>query len=305
MRGAGRASGTPSPRLGEGAQAGAAIGRRTLLGAIGVIGLCAVRLRADPLPKAVAASLLTAPIELGGEWKWPNPSLRVLGRARDAALSGVRLVSDRQPARLRVDNHPSGPPAIWLHDQPEDTAWVIVDIGPSDWSKLAYQFGHELGHVLCNSWNRSAAPGPPTQWLEEAMVEAFSIRGLALLAIGWEHDPPFAGDAAFANAIRDYRQNLIARYGSGPGADAAAWFRANRAKLESGAATPEGSAVLAVLAVLEDDPGCIEDLGAANRWRSRTHVPIEEYLVLWQASCAELGAAGRLPARLKKLFLPA
>lgn len=287
----------------------AAIGRRPLLGLISVLTLCPVRLLADVSARAAGpkGSLLTAPIELGGAWKWPEPARRVVTRVREVCLSGVRLVSDRQPARLRVDNHSPGPPAIWLHDDPESTAWILVDVGPSDWCKLAYQLGHELGHVLCNSWDRNAKPRPPSQWLEEAMVEAFSIRGLALLAASWESNPPFAGDAAFAAAIRDYRAQLIRKYGTASGQpsppDAAAWFRENRAPLENGASHIPGPAVLAVLAVLENDGACVEDLGAVNRWRSRTGVPLEEYLVLWETSCRELGAAGRLPGRLRETFL--
>ena len=46
------------------------------------------------------------------------------------------------------------------------------------WSKLAYQFGHELGHVTANSWQGNAKPARPRQWLEEAMVEALSLHGL-------------------------------------------------------------------------------------------------------------------------------
>jgi hypothetical protein len=63
------------------------------------------------------------------------------------ALQGVRLVSDRQPTRLRVDEHNAGPPAVWLHDDGSTTAWVIVDIGQQAWSQLAYQFGHEGGQL--------------------------------------------------------------------------------------------------------------------------------------------------------------
>ena len=282
--------------------------RRTFLALAGVIGLWpapVTRLRAQPA--AATRSLLRAPLELAGEWSSLNAAaMRVLQRTRDVCLSGLRLLSDRQPEKLRVDNHTSGPPAIWLHDDPPATAWIIVDIGQRDWSKLAYQFGHELGHVLCNSWERSATPRPPTQWLEEAMVEAFSIRGLGLLAASWETNPPFAGDAAFGNSIRQYRANLIERY-TAPmdatlGADVAAWFRVHRATLESGFGIPEGIAVLGVLSLLESDQACVEDLAAVNRWPERTGIPIEDYLKQWAMSCKEIGASGHLPAQLTSLF---
>ena len=157
-------------------------------------------------------TLLSAPLELGGEWGGspPNDARAVIARMREVCLSGVRLLSDRQPAKLRVDEHTSGPPHIWLHDENPDTAWIVVDIGARDWCKLAYQFGHELGHVLCNSWQRQAEPKLPSQWLEEALVEAFSIRGLGLLADSRGERSPFPHDVAFADTIRKYRQMLRA-----------------------------------------------------------------------------------------------
>jgi hypothetical protein len=248
---------------------------------------------------------LRAPLELTGDWSsFDAAALRVVARMREVCLSGLRLLSDRQPERLRVDNHTSGLPAIWLHDDPATTAWIIVDVGVRDWSKLAYQFGHELGHVLCNSWERTARPRPPTQWLEEAMVEAFSIRGLGLLATSWERDPPFAGDAAFGNSIRQYRADLVARYGlpAPEGADLASWFHAHRDALESTVGIPQGIVVLGALSLIEKDPACVEDLAAVNRWPERTGIPIEDYLKRWESSCGEVKAPARLPGRLRAAF---
>jgi hypothetical protein len=278
--------------------------RRLFLKLAGAFALSLGRVAA----RGMETTLLTAPLELRGVW--PGTSLeaasRVLPRIRQACLSGVRLVSDRQPDHLIIDDHAEGPPAIWLHDDLPQTAWIIVDVGPNDWCKLAYQFGHELGHVLCNSWEASAKPRPPSQWLEESLVEAFSIRGLGRLAKSWREDPPFAGDAGFGTSVQSYRESLIASYRREallkPAPGPATWFRADRALLESGAAAPKGVAVLHVLDVLESDGACVEDLGAVNRWSSRSGAPLEEYLKLWEKSCREVGASGRLPARLGSLF---
>lgn len=281
------------------------VNRRSLLAIASVLGLCAFRpaRRAYARPALAAESLADVSLELGGDWgrSLPGSARLVMLRMRAVCLYGVRLLSDRQPERLRVDNHTSGLPHIWLHDDQPTTAWIVVDIGERDWCKLAYQFGHELGHVLCNSWVRSASPSPPSQWLEEAMVEAFSIRGLGLLAASWEKAPPFAGDNAFAAAIRHYRQDLITKYSSAD-RDMAAWFRANRAALETGQRGTEGVAVLNILPLLEGEPACVEDLGAVNRWPERTRVGAEDYLAKWQKSCAEIGASGKLPMRLRELL---
>jgi hypothetical protein len=284
--------------------------------ALAALTLCGPRLMGQALAAGQPASgqpasgtLLSVPLELTGNWgASPPPSAAaVISRVREVSLSGVRLLSDRQPDRIRIEAHSSGPPAIWLHDDHSRTAWIIVDIGGRDWCKLAYQFGHEFGHVLANSWGPEAKPRPPSQWLEESLVEAFSIRGLGLLAESWAANPPFAGDAAFAKAIADYRADVIAGYGKAgdpkPGAELAAWLRQTRGALENagGLAPVEGPAIKAILAELEGRAS-VEDLGALNRWPGRSGVALEDYLRLWKGSCAEIGASGRLPARLQALF---
>jgi hypothetical protein len=255
------------------------------------------------------ASLLTAPLELHGDWgkSLPQAAECVIARMREACFGGLKLLSDQQPARLRVDDHTSGSPAVWLHEDFPDTGWIIVDIGERAWCQLAYQFGHELGHVFCNSWHPDAKPQNPCQWLEEALVETFSVRGLGRLAQGWEAAPPFPGDAAYSNAIRDYRKNIITEYEQlaarqGMGSGLASWFAANRTQAESMAGLSDfaKAAVPSLLQVLEADDRCVEDMGALNRWPSRSAAPLRDYLRHWRDSCAELGGSGHLPQWLER-----
>jgi hypothetical protein len=60
--------------------------------------------------------------------------------------------------------------------------------------------------------------------------------------------------------------------------------------------------VALILAELEKDNSCVEDMGALNRWPERSGVPIAEYLQRWQESCKEINAPGLLPTRLRALF---
>ena len=262
-------------------------------------------------PIEAAPTLSSAPLELAGDWgeMLPDAVLRVVETMRHACLDGVRPVSDRQPTRLRVDEHGSGPPAIWLHPDGSTMAWIIVDAGERAWTQLAYQFGHELGHVLANSWQPHAKPALPCQWLEEAAVEAFSLRGLGLLAERWKREPPFANDNAYGDAIAAYRQSIVEAYHAlaaeqGGLNDPAAWFATNRAGLETeGGLLPHArAAVLLLLTEYERSPASVESLGAMNRWPGRSGVPLEEYLRLWGESCEELQASSELPTRLREIL---
>jgi hypothetical protein len=198
--------------------------RRTFLSLAGaVVSSISIPMRLTQKSRAAetttAVDLLSAPLEVTGVWGGSQPTAAsiVLSRMRQACLSGLRLRSDRQPNRLRVEDLASGPPHIWLHTDIPGTAWIVVHIGARAWAQLAYQFGHELGHVMCNSWAWGIRTPPPSRWFEESLVEAFSIRGLGRLADEWERDPPFPGNASYGQAIRDYRSHLIEKYRNAAG----------------------------------------------------------------------------------------
>jgi len=184
-----------------------------------------------------------------------------------------------------------------------------VDVRGNFWCQLAYQFGHELGHVLDNSWNPDSKPRQPCQWLEENLAQAFSLRGLGKLADSWEQRPVF-NDASYASAIRQYRRNVIEndeKMASDQMLDFRldAWFRKYRSALEKQGRLTDGpgqAAVPSILHELEADPRSVEDIGALNRWPEKTGVPIERYMGLWERSCEEIGAAGVLPKRLVDLL---
>lgn len=263
-------------------------------------------------PDATRATLATAPIEVTGEWHGSlTPSvLTVVSRMREASLAGVALKSDRQPEGVRVDGHASGGPCVWLHFDDRPFAWIILDVADRAWCQLAYQFGHELGHVLSNSWGRDARPANPCQWLEEALVESFMVRGPGCLAESWGRNPPWPGNTPYSGSIRRYRDDLVTKYEGyareqNADLNLGVWFRNRRRPLEAGGGIvgPAREAVSAIRAELEANPAGIEGLGALNRWPGRSGVPLETYLRSWDQSCAELGASRRLPGWLRERLL--
>lgn len=252
----------------------------------------------------------TAPLELRGEW---GGSARadaavVIERMRKAGLTGVDLRSDRQPQKLRVENAPGIFPSVWLQTRSPNIAWIKVVVGTRDWCNLAYQLGHELGHVLCNSWQSDAKPRNPCQWIEEALVEALSLRGLAILADDWAKTPPFPNDEGYASSIRDYMETIITRYHriareQGIGAGFGAWFKAHEAVFsERGGIDSARGAVTTMLAILDSDESIVDDMGALNRWPGRSGVPLADYLTFWERSCVDLKTSGRLPVLLRGLL---
>lgn len=256
-----------------------------------------------------AEMLSTCAINVKGEWgtAYADP-LAVLQRMRRAALSGVVVRSEQQPSALLVENRKAPSPAIWLHNDPTNIAWIVVTVSPRAWCQLAYQFGHELGHVLANSWTVEARPQTPSQWLEEALVEAFALRALGVLADDWRRNPPFPGDSGYADQILSYRHDYVRTYqdlAKKQGADnIKIWFEEEKTALsqEKGLGEHEAAIVPALLGLIEPEPFLIEDYAALNRWNERSSLPLRDYIAKWVHSCNQIGSSGKLPALIRTLF---
>ena len=285
--------------------------RRRIFFKMGVAHLLAHIGKAGAVGYNDSMTLLSAPLELAGNWgHMPlDVVMQLVKSIRHACLDEIRLVSDRQPTMLRVDERTSGLPSIWLHSDDNTVAWIIVYIGERSWSQLAYQFGHELGHVMANSWQQHAKPMSPCQWLEEALVEAFSLHGLGRLAKSSKQEPLSTNNGGFGDAVTAYREKIIENYAKLVGEqgglqDFSTWFATYQRELESNAGLGQfaQAASLTLLAEYERNTGCIEALGALNRWPGRSGVPLGDYLRLWEASCIELQASSVLPNRLRELL---
>ncbi|HEX3860629.1 MAG TPA: transposase [Stellaceae bacterium] len=252
-------------------------------------------------------ALSSAPIDLRGDWgeSPPEDAALVITRLHATCLAGVDLPSDRQPDRLKVEGRVSTVPHIWLDGSNPTAASVVIDGSGRNWCRLSYQLGHELGHVVCNSWDVVALPLKPSQWLEECLAEAFSLRGLARLADSWDANPVLTDHPDYGKHLRRYRELTIAPYRrGGPPSPLHSWFAANRVGLENGIGgrPSTGPALLMILSELDRDAGCVADLGAVNRWPSRAAAPLEDYLEAWQQSCAETGTPGYLPVRIRDML---
>ena len=229
---------------------------------------------------------------------------------RTVSLTDVPLLSDRQPRRIEVQNVPTGPPHIWLHFDDDPVAEIVVDVGERDWSKLAYQLGHELGHVLANSWRREAKPRAGSQWMEEALVETFCCVASPCwrrAGAGIRHLPATTRSAARSSDTRPTRPGVYERYAAEQTMllDPRAWFRDRRAALEASVGLTENCQALIpwLLSVMAGEPARVAEIGVLNLWPERTALPLEAWLGKWEESCAASGAAGWLPRRLRSLLL--
>ena len=105
---------------------------------------------------------------------------------------------------------------------------VLLRARGENWAHYAYEFAHELGHVLTNFERQARAPQAARhQWFEEAVCDMLSVYVLRRLAARAPDDfgAPYAG---FADQVLGEPHRRAAR-----GTDLAAWLQANEDALRA------------------------------------------------------------------------
>jgi hypothetical protein len=92
---------------------------------------------------------------------------------------------------------------------------VLLNVSGARWDQFAYQFFHELCHIV-TSFERREIGAPRSrsyQWFEETVCEVVSLIALNRLATSWKESPPHAGWSDYAPAFGRYAR-APARLGS-------------------------------------------------------------------------------------------
>ena len=224
-----------------------------------------------------------------GDWGGANT------RDIEAVLQSVAgvLLPDfprHRSASIEVRSSAAGPRV--LASRSADGGYqVLLNVQGARWDQFAYQFSHELCHIVSEFDRREvAAPGLRSyQWFEETICEAVSLVTLNRLASSWRRSPPRAAWASYAPAFARYAERLVAsEHRRLPaGKSLLAWYRENEHGLESDPYLREKNeaAAMALIELLEGEPGSLAAIAYLNE--SRAPATFAAYLAAWRDCCPE------------------
>lgn len=158
------------------------------------------------------------------------------------------------------------------------------------WAKFAYEFAHELCHVMSSyEENVGADTTKYNQWFEEALCEAASLFTLKCMADTWEASSPPPPDwAAHASALRRYADRLIEEgHRKLPARTAlAAWLRQNEDQMRNDPYLREKNEVVAnlLLPLFERNPENWGALRYLNLDPEDARSSLRQYLENWYAN---------------------
>lgn len=199
------------------------------------------------------------------------------------------------PQALRATIHVSnteGPPIALYARGAEGEYRVRLHARDDAWPLYAYEFAHELCHILSNyAENRDGATPRHNQWFEEALCETASLYVLRSLATRWESEAPSAAWGRRASALRAFADRLVAEDHRQLPADTglAVWVAEHEEKLRRDPYLRDKNEVVAnvLLPLFERQPEGWEAIRYLNLDPGDARNRLRDYLKNWYANCPD------------------
>jgi hypothetical protein len=246
---------------------------------------CAPGVDAALAKKAVSSRKLGLSIRVeGGGWGSVHKSQieTVLYSVADELLS-------RLPAKLAapiVVTHSDSNPLALYDRGPQGEYLVHLHARDARWHLYAYEFAHELCHIMSNfEQNAEADSGRHNQWFEETLCETASLFTLKSLAATWEAAPPAPELSEHAPKLRRFIEMLVNESHRQLPLDTplAAWLMANEDRLRDDPYQREKNEAVAtlLLPLFERNPENWDALCYLNLDPTDARNSLQQYLRNW------------------------
>jgi hypothetical protein len=240
---------------------------------IAVAALLALTLQDRPLVIRVAAD------------EWGDASVADITKVLESAGGSLAgCVPGLELPPIEVSRSKASP--IVLYERgPKGEIRVRLSVEDRQWARFAFQFGHEMGHIICGY----ADYANPNMWFEETLCEAASLFVLGRMAETWKTRAPYPHWTSYAGALRTYRDERTAKAALPEGTTLAAWFRGREASLRKDGTQRDLNLTMAValLPLFEESPerwAAVRTLNAVHGDASRSFA---DYLRDWSRSTPE------------------
>lgn len=211
----------------------------------------------------------------------PADIVQVLRSAGEALASQF---PDRKFPPIEVSRSFTTPITLFKRG-PAGELRVKLNVEGTYWSQFAFQFGHEMGHIVCGFEEYEN----PNLWFEETLCEAASLFVLGRMAESWKTRPPYPHWKDYAGSLRKYREDRIAKARLPEGTTLAAWFRGQEAALRKDAGQRDLNLTMAatLLPLFEEAPERWAAVSTLNSARGDASRSFARYLKDWSASSPE------------------
>jgi hypothetical protein len=216
--------------------------------------------------------------------EWGSSSVADIKKVcESAAMMFTPHLKSGVSAPLLIQNDGSGP--ITLYRRGGNNEHIVrLDTKNRAWAQLAFQFSHELCHVMCNY--RDVVN--QQLWFEETLCEVASLFALRQMGEAWKTDAPYSNWKSYSVALNDYAaQRLNAQHSDTATLEEV--YRDNLSQLQATATNRDVNNKLArkLLPIFEKRPSAWEAVRYLNRGPAKENLTFEGYLRGWHSRLPE------------------
>lgn len=208
----------------------------------------------------------------------PADITKVLQSAGEAL---AEFFPERKFPPIEVSRSNSSPITLFKRG-PAGELRVKLNVEDRRWAQFSFQFGHEMGHIVCGF---EEYPNP-NLWFEETLCEAASLFVLGRMAESWKTRPPYPHWKGYAEALRKYREERTGKAALPEKTTLGEWFRGREVSLRKDGTQRDLNLTMAaaLLPLFEEAPerwGAVATLNAVRGDASRSFA---RYLGDWSRS---------------------
>ncbi len=188
---------------------------------------------------------------------------------------------DRELKPILVE--PKGGPITLYERGPAGEIQVRLNTGDRLWAQQAFQFAHELGHILCNY-----KPGANrNKWFEESVCELASLFALRRMSEAWQTAPPYPNWKSYAPSLANYAEERLKAASLPSGTTLGDWYLEYADQLAQDHANRNRNLIVAsvLLPLFEKQPQHWEAVTYLNDAKPRPSQTFAAYLNDWYLRC--------------------
>ncbi len=214
---------------------------------------------------------------------WAADPDNVKAVLESAAKTLAQHFPERKLAPILVD--PRGGPIVLFQRGPEGEYRVRLDTSSTYWSQYAFQFAHEMGHILADYKENPHR----NKWFEEAICETASLYALRDMAKSWKTNAPYDNWRGYSTSLGEYADERLAAAKLPEGKTLADWFADHEAELYQTPTNRELNLVVAgqLLPLFEEKPQRWEAIGWLNAADVKQSQTLGEFLADWERNSPE------------------
>ena len=199
----------------------------------------------------------------------------------------LKYSPERRLKTILVRPH-EGVPITLFEKGPAGEYQVLLSARDAYWSQYAYQFSHELVHILSNYDRRKTGRNFGSR---NRSAKHHRCSRCGKMAITWKTKPPYPNWSGFASHLDQYVDTLLAprRRRLPPDRTMPQWFREHEDSLAKQRELTPDSQMVAVylLSIFEDEPTGWEALTWINLGPNDADLDLRDYLKGWKERVPE------------------